>query len=120
VGVQVNTAEPVGKAGRLWRVFPNEDIAALADLKPGVAINRNRDHAWENLLSKKSAERRIGVWLALSDTADGLTLSVTDEDGCVGSASVSCEKQAPQDATQAEATPAREPGQAGQLGFLAE
>ena len=103
VGVQVNTAEPVGKAGRLWRVFPNEDIAALADLKPGVAINRNRDHAWENLLSKKSAERRIGVWLALSDTADGLTLSVTDEDGCVGSASVSCEKQAPQDATQAEA-----------------
>ena len=104
VGVQVNTAEPVGKAGRLWRVFPNEDIAALADLKPGVAINRNRDHAWENLLSKKSAERRIGVWLALSDTADGLTLSVTDEDGCVGSASVSCEKQAPQDATQAEAS----------------
>src|SRR3990167_685211 len=103
VGVQVNTAEPVGKAGRLWRVFPNEDIAALADLKPGVAINRNRDHAWENLLSKKSAERRIGVWLALSDTTDGLTLSVTDEDGCVGSASVSCEKQAPQDATQAEA-----------------
>ena len=103
VGVQVNTAEPVGKAGRLWRVFPNEDIAALADLKPGVAINRNRDHAWENLLSKKSAERRIGVWLALSDTADGLTLTVTDEDGCVGSASVSCEKQAPQDATQAEA-----------------
>lgn len=103
VGVQVNTAEPVGKAGRLWRVFPNEDIATLADLKPGVAINRNRDHAWENLLSKKSAERRIGVWLALSDTADGLTLTVTDEDGCVGSASVSCEKQAPQDATQAEA-----------------
>ena len=50
------------------------------------------------------AERRIGVWLALSDTADGLTLSVTDEDGCVGSASVSCEKQAPQDATQAEAS----------------
>ena len=51
VGVQVNTAEPVGKAGRLWRVFPNEEIAALPDLKSGVAINRNRDRAWENPVS---------------------------------------------------------------------
>ena len=35
VGVQVNVAEAVGKSGRLWRVFPNEDIAALKDLKAG-------------------------------------------------------------------------------------
>ncbi len=104
VGVQVNTAEPVGKAGRLWRVFPNEDIATLADLKPGVAINRNRDRAWDNQMAKKSAERRIGTWLALSDTPDGLTLTVTDEDGCVGSATVACDKQAPQDAAQSEAS----------------
>ncbi len=104
VGVQVNTAEPVGKAGRIWRVFPNEDISALPDLKPGLAINRNRDRAWENLLSKKSAERRIGVWMELNDTPDGLSLTVTDENGHVGQATVSCEKQPPQNPDKAEAS----------------
>ncbi len=104
VGVQVNTAEPVGKSGRLWRVFPNEDIAALPDLKSGVAINRNRDRAWENTLSKKSSERRIGVWMQLADTPDGLQLTVTDENGHVGQAQVTCDKQAPQHADKAEAS----------------
>jgi 23S rRNA 5-hydroxycytidine C2501 synthase len=104
VGVQVNTAEPVGKSGRLWRVFPNEDIAALKDLKPGVAINRNRDRAWDKLMAGKSAERRIGAWLSLSDTADGLRLTITDEDGHVGEATVVCDKQAAQHPDKAEAT----------------
>ena len=104
VGVQVNTAEPVGKSGRLWRVFPNEDIAALKDLKPGVAINRNRDRAWDKLMAGKSAERRIGAWLNLSDTADGLRLTITDEDGHVGEATVACDKQAAQHPDKAEAT----------------
>lgn len=104
VGVQVNTAEPVGKSGRLWRVFPNEDIAALKDLRPGVAINRNRDRAWDKLMAGKSAERRIGAWLNLSDTADGLRLTITDEDGHVGEATVDCDKQAAQHPDKAEAT----------------
>jgi len=103
VGVQVNTAEPVGKAGRLWRVFPNEEIAALPDLKSGVAINRNRDRAWENLLGKKSAERRIGLWMNLADTPDGLKLTLTDETGHVGDASVVCDKQPAQNPERAEA-----------------
>ncbi|MGE5453444.1 MAG: peptidase U32 family protein [Acidobacteriota bacterium] len=104
VGVQVNTAEPVGKSGRLWRVFPNEDIAALPDLKSGVAINRNRDRAWENTLSKKSSERRIGVWMQLADTPDGLALTVTDENGHMGQAQVTCDKQAPQHTDKSEAS----------------
>ena len=102
VGLQANTAEPVGKSGRLWRIFPNEEITALTDLKSGVAINRNRDRSWESLLSKKSAERRIGTWVALNDTADGLNMTVTDEDGHTGSATVICDKQQAQDAKQAE------------------
>ncbi len=103
VGVQVNTAEPVGKSGRLWRVFPNEAIEALKDLQSGVAINRNRDRSWEHLLSKKSSDRRIGLWAELSETADGLALQLSDEDGCVGTAQVVCDKQAPQDAARGEA-----------------
>ena len=36
---------------------------------------------WVRVLEKKSAERRIGVWLRLDETADGLALTLTDEDG---------------------------------------
>ncbi|MFW9616370.1 peptidase U32 family protein [Aquabacterium sp.] len=104
VGVQANTAEPVGKSGRIWRVFPNEDIETLKDLKAGVAINRNRDRAWENLLSKKSSERRMGLWMNLTDTEDGLALTVTDENGHTGEARVVCDKQAPQSPEKAEAS----------------
>jgi len=104
VGVQVNTAEPIGKSGRIWRVHPNEGVETLKDLQPGLAINRNRDRAWENLLSKKSSDRRIGLWAALSDTPDGLALQLSDDDGFVGEAQVACDKQAPQDAERAEAT----------------
>ncbi|TBO28848.1 U32 family peptidase [Aquabacterium lacunae] len=104
VGVQVNTAEAVGASGRIWRVHPNEDMAALPDLKPGVAINRNRDQAWDRTLSKKSAERRIGVWMTLDDTDEGLSLTVTDEDGHEGVALVEVAKQPPQQADRAEAT----------------
>ena len=103
VGVQVNTAEPVGKSGRLWRVFPNEDLSALKDLKSGVAIDRNRDRSWDQLMSKKSAERRIDVWMSLSDTPDGLHLTITDEDGHVGEAKVVCDRQPPQSIERAEA-----------------
>ena len=104
VGVQVNTAEAIGQSGRLWRVHPNEDISALPDLKPGVAVNRNRDRGWDHTLSKKSADRRIGVWLKLSDTPDGLHLSITDDDGHVGEARAVVDKQRPQDAARAEAS----------------
>ncbi len=89
VGFRANRVEPVGKPGRqLWRVFPNEPMATLEDLKVDTLINRNGDHAWEQALTQKSAERRIPVWLELGETADGFTLTVTDEDGCVGRAAV--------------------------------
>ncbi|NBD21930.1 collagenase-like protease [Aquabacterium fontiphilum] len=119
VGVQVNTAEPVGKSGRLWRVFPNEEITALADLKPGVAINRNRDRAWDNLMGRKSAERRIGVWMALADTSDGLRLTLTDEEGHVGEANVVCDKQPPQHPDKAEASLRENLGKLGATLFAA-
>jgi collagenase-like PrtC family protease len=104
VGMKINVVEPIGKAGRIWRVYPNETMDTLKDLKVGVAINRNGDRTWENQLSKKSSERRIGVWMSLSDTPDGLHLCVTDENGNVGEAAVVCDKQAPQDAGKSEAS----------------
>jgi collagenase-like PrtC family protease len=102
VGVQVNVAEPIGKSGRIWRVHPNEDIAALPDLKSGLLINRNRDRGWENLLGKKSSERRIGLYMTLSDTPTGLCLDLLDDDGFSSHVEATCDKQAPQDAEKAE------------------
>lgn len=113
VGVQVNTAEPIGKSGRIWRVHPNEGVETLKDLQPGLAINRNRDRAWENMLGKKSSDRRIGLWAALSDTPDGLALQLSDDDGFVGEAQVTCDRQAPQDAERAEATLREQVGKLG-------
>jgi collagenase-like PrtC family protease len=104
VGVPVNTVEPIGKSGRIWRVYPNEAIETLKDLKPGVQINRNGDRAWEHVLSKKSSDRRIGVWMQLQDTPDGLQLNLTDDLGHVGTAQLACDKQIPQDEAKAQAS----------------
>lgn len=120
VGLKVNVAEAIGKSGRIWRVYPNEAMDTLKDLKVGVAVNRNGDRAWVNLLAKKSADRRIGVWLNLSDTADGLSLTATDENGHTGTATVACDKQAPQDAAKAEASLREHVGKLGATIFTAQ
>lgn len=106
VGLQANTVEKIGagEAGSLWRVRPNEAVANLAGLKPGLAISRNRDHAWEQALTKKSAERRIAVWAKFADTDTGFALSLTDEDGISACAEASFDKQPAQHAEKAEAT----------------
>jgi putative protease len=82
VGVQVNTAHPIGQdaQGSVWRIHPN-DCSALEWLKPGMEILRNRDHVWEQTLQKASSRRLIGLWATLGERADGLTLTLTDEDG---------------------------------------
>ncbi|SMF28290.1 peptidase U32 family protein [Pseudogulbenkiania subflava] len=105
VGMQLNTVKQVGKVPGgllLWRGEPN-DPSVLAGLKPGTDLSRNRDHAWELALLKKSAERRVGVWLTLSESADGLVLTVTDEDGCSATASAAIALEPAKDAARAEA-----------------
>ncbi|MDC7713043.1 U32 family peptidase [Vogesella sp. LYT5W] len=105
VGMQLNTVKQVGHVPGgelLWRCVPN-DPATLTGLKPGTRISRNRDHAWELSLLKKSAERRIGVWLNLDETGDGLALTITDEDGCSATAHATLALEPAKDAARAEA-----------------
>ncbi len=78
VGLAINRAQAMGKR---WRVFPKDALASLKDLRKGTEVNRNRDVEWVRMLEKKSAERRIGVWAQLTETPDGLKLTLTDEDG---------------------------------------
>ena len=77
-GLAINRAE---RHGKRWRLFPKDALASLPDLHKDIEVNRNRDVDWVRVLEKKSAERRIGVWAQLGDTPDGLTLTLTDEDG---------------------------------------
>ena len=77
-GLAINRAE---RNGKRWRLFPKDAMARLPDLRKDLEVNRNRDVDWVRVLEKKSSERRIGVWAQLGDTSDGLTLTLTDEDG---------------------------------------
>ncbi|MDQ7744509.1 peptidase U32 family protein [Hydrogenophaga pseudoflava] len=102
VGLQINRAEAVNKKG-LWRVFPKDPMEGFKDLRKGVQVNRNRDMDWVRGLEKKSAERRIAAWLTLDETTDGLRLTVTDEDGHSGSATLPGPLQDAKDPSQADA-----------------
>ena len=105
VGMAINTAEPVSALGlNKWRVYPNDPLAELKDLRKGLEINRNRDMDWVRMLDKKSSERRIGLWAQLGETADGFELTLTDEDGHAASARTVQAHQPASDAAKAETT----------------
>ena len=93
VGMRINTVN-----GN--RLVPNE---MPEDMRRGMTLYRNRDHAFMRLLEKDSATRKIGVDLNFYETPDGFGLTVTDEDGCSASAFIQQEKQPAQNLEKAEA-----------------
>ena len=102
VGMAINTAERINDTH--WRVVPKDPISSLRHLRVGTAINRNRDMNWQRLMDKKSAERRVDVAMLLEETADGLALSLIDEDHCAVTVQQPIEKAAPNDVARAEAS----------------
>jgi putative protease len=105
VGIQVNRAERIDadKAGRIWRLWPNQAMTELPGLRAGTELHRNRDHAWEQALARDSAERRIAVHARLSESADGYVLELEDEDGTVAHVHTETDKQTARDPAGAEA-----------------
>ncbi|MDR3267870.1 MAG: U32 family peptidase [Tannerella sp.] len=59
------------------RIFPLK----MPALRPGTFVCRNYDKAFEEQLSKPSAERKLSVDMAFCDTEFGFALSITDETG---------------------------------------
>ncbi len=59
------------------RVFPLD----MPDIKPKTPLYRNYDQAFEKLLSKPSAERRLKAKMELLDNPFGFTLVMEDETG---------------------------------------
>ncbi|HEV6969021.1 U32 family peptidase [Roseateles sp.] len=104
-GVPVNVATPLG--GTRWRIEPNlskgQAFGDLKDLFPGTALSRNRDMAWERLLARPSAERRIAVDLTLAQVEGGFELSLKDETGAKAAVRLPQAHEPARDAKQAEA-----------------
>ena len=99
VGLQINRVEKLRDS--VWQLWPKDPMSSFKDLRKGVQVNRNRDMHWVRTLEKKSAQRRIGIWMTLSETADGLALQLTDEAGFVGQASIALPWQAPKQSDEA-------------------
>jgi collagenase-like PrtC family protease len=122
-GVQVNVARPLDAAGaesgRHWRVFPNEPMSELKDLRRHTALYRNRDIAWDRQLDRKSSDRRIAVDLHFGETADGFALTLTDEDGHRARAAIAQAHQVALQPERAESTLREHLGKLGATTFEA-
>ena len=101
VGLQINRAEATAQPG-VWKLWPKDPMASFKDLRAEVQVNRNRDMQWTRTLDKKSAERLVGVYLALSDQGEGVRLELMDEDGHSASAVLEGPFQIANDPVQSE------------------
>ncbi len=59
--------------------------ARMPAVKPGTMLYRNADSAFEALLSKPSANRRIAVELTWRELPNGFALQIADASGCSAS-----------------------------------
>lgn len=82
-GFRVNRAE-----GN--RLFPQK---MPRQLRPGAALYRNSDKAFESLLDKPSAERKIPVRMLMGLTADGIYLIACTYDGREATVAVAIDHQ---------------------------
>lgn len=79
-------------------IRPNRMPDSLA---VGTPLWRNNDQAFTKQLQGRTAERTIPINLTLTDTPDGLRLTLVDCDGCQASSTVACTKETPRDPLRA-------------------
>lgn len=115
-GTQANVVKKVGK---LWWITPNVAMQELQGLVIGTQISRNRDHAWELTLAKKSSERRISIDLRFDETAAGFALTLTDEGGASATATIEQAHESAQNGERAEASMRENLGKLGNTIFTA-
>lgn len=83
------------------------------DLTPGLIIFRNLDQQFAKKLSGPSAQRRIALTLALSETVQGFLLQGTDEDGITAAIELETDKVPALDKTAAHKTMEKQLGRLG-------
>jgi putative protease len=117
VGIHLNRVENLGD--KRWRVWPKDPTSSFRDLRADVALSRNRDMAWDRLLSGNSAQRRIGVSLFWASTADGFELSIVDDDGFSAVAAAAHPHQLANDVERARSALHEHLGKLGNTIFVA-
>ena len=71
------------------KLYPHE----MPRIKPRTVLYRNFDQEFEKILARKSSERRIAVFVRLTDTPFGFALTLTDEDDNSVTLSLAREKE---------------------------
>ena len=89
-GFRVNRVE--GK-----RIFPAE----MPVTEPNILLYRNQDHEFDKILAGKTSERKIGVDIRFSETSDGFSIQITDEEGISDGCEFESEKQPANNAERA-------------------
>ncbi|MGI2216004.1 peptidase U32 family protein [Shewanella baltica] len=89
------------------------------DLKVGMTLYRNHNQAFEAQLSKESSKRIIGVDLRLSDTEDGLALTLTDIYGLSATVNLVVEKTPATDVDKTLQNTRTQLGKLGSTDFVA-
>ncbi len=82
------------------RITANKSL----NISKGTQLWRNNDFAFEKQLQGNTSERKIAVSMTLAETADGLSLTITDEDGIEASTAVECTKEPARNETRAKET----------------
>lgn len=109
VGLRINTVDGT-------KLYPNE---MPLDIRRGMAVYRNRDHAFMRLLEKDSAQRKIAVEMILCETIDGFALSITDDVGLSVTAQCVAEKQSADNIEKAENSLRENLSKLGNTDFIA-
>ena len=83
------------KGLRINRVENNKLFPAgeMQRIKQRTVLYRNSDQEFEKLMQRKSAERKLGVSIALTENNFGFTLTLTDEDDVQVSIALEREKE---------------------------
>jgi len=102
-GVPLNVVKRLDATKAQWRVWPNEPMSELKDLRRHTVLYRNRDMAWDRALERDTADRRIAVDLRLDETPEGFVLTLSDEDGHTAQAEIAHAHEPAQNAERAEA-----------------
>lgn len=74
------------------------------NIKPKTELWRNNDFAFEKMLQGVTAVRKVPVSMTVGETSTGLSLTISDEDGCTTSATVDCEKSMAKNIDKAKET----------------
>lgn len=85
VGVRVNRVE-----GRT--IFPKDSVARLR-LSPGTEIFRNFDIQFNRMLEQSTLCRQLAVRMRLAEHAEGVQLTITDEDEIASTTTIETDKE---------------------------